>query len=142
MIKEMTSLHIDAVMDIWLKTTISAHSFIAEDYWNKSYDKVKNEYLPASRTFIYEEDGTVKAFISIIGSSFIGALFVSGEYQGQGLGKMLLDYCKELYPALTLCVYKDILQAVRFYERNGFVVEEERVNEDSGYGEYLMKWDI
>jgi putative acetyltransferase len=127
-------------MDIWLKTNITAHSFIPEQYWVNNYSIVENEYLPISETFICEEDNIIKGFISIIDNSFIGALFVLGEYQGQGIGNKLLHYCKSLYLKLELHVYVQNINAVKFYEHCGFAVKTAQPNEDSGFMEYTMQW--
>ncbi|WP_163193576.1 N-acetyltransferase [Clostridium thermarum] len=140
MIKQLNNSHINKVMDIWLKSNIIAHHFIPEDYWLKNYELVKSEYIPISKTFVYEEEDELKGFISIINGSFIGALFVSEAYQGQGIGKKLLNYCKQLYPSLDLCVYEDNINAVEFYKAGGFEVVRQQLNEDSGFKEYLMRW--
>ncbi len=140
MIKSMDKSQIEEIMDIWLKTNITAHSFISEQYWMENYNVVKNQYLPHSATFVYEEKNAVKAFISIINNSFIGALFVLDDCQGKGIGRQLLDYCKSLYPCLELCVYKENKSAVNFYKYCGFVIVNEQPNADSGHMEYLMKW--
>ncbi|KHD36215.1 acetyltransferase [Clostridium acetobutylicum] len=140
MIKELKDSQIKRIMDIWLETNITAHSFIDKDYWVKNYDVVKNQYIPISQTFIYEEDEQIKGFISVIDSSFIGALFVSEEYQRQGIGKKLIDYCKSLYSSLELCAYVENIAAVNFYEHCGFRVLGKQINDDSGFVECRMKW--
>lgn len=38
MIKEFENFEIEEVMDIWLKTNISAHGFMPEEYWIKNYN--------------------------------------------------------------------------------------------------------
>ncbi len=140
MIKQLDNSNIEEVMDIWLKTNITAHSFIPKQYWIKNYSIVKDEYIPISETFIYEEDNIVKGFISMIDDYFIGALFVSEKYQRQGIGKRLLNYCKSIYSRLELCVYVENKKAVKFYKNCAFVIEKEQANEDSGYMEYVMVW--
>ncbi|MCM0649067.1 N-acetyltransferase [Clostridium swellfunianum] len=141
MIKKLEVSHIKDIMDIWLKTNITAHSFIPEKYWINNYEVVENEYLPIAQTFIYEEDEEVKAFISIINDSFIGALFVSEKHQGQGVGKKLINYCKDKYASMELCVYKENTNAVNFYKSCSFDIVKEQPNEDSGFTEYVMKWE-
>lgn len=140
MIKQLETFEIEEIMDIWLKTNITAHSFIEEKYWTKNYNLVKDEYIPIATTFVYKEDGIIKAFISIIDNLFIGALFVLEEYQGQGIGKKLLDHCKALYSNLVLAVYSENISSVDFYKHCDFIVENEQENEDSGFMEYIMKW--
>ncbi|TGC08331.1 N-acetyltransferase [Methanolobus halotolerans] len=142
MIKNLDIPETETVMDIWLKVNITAHQFIPEHYWIRNYSVVKEQYLPVSTTFVYKEDGMIKAFISVIDNSFIGALFVSEEYQGQGIGKKLLDHCKYLYSGLELSVYTKNIQAINFYKKCGFIIRKKQLNEDSGFWEYIMSWKI
>ncbi|MGO5064636.1 N-acetyltransferase [Clostridium sp. FAM 1755] len=141
MIKQLEKIEIEEVMDIWLKTNITAHSFIPKEYWVKNYNIVKEEYFPISKTFIYKEENIIKGFISIIDSSFIGALFVLEEYQAQGIGKKLLNHCKSLYSNLELAVYTKNISSVNFYKYCGFTIKEEKKHEDSGFMEYIMTWE-
>lgn len=141
MIKRLEKIEIEEVMDIWLKTNITAHSFIPKEYWIKNYNIVKEEYFPISKTFIYKEENIIKGFISIIDSSFIGALFVLEEYQGQGIGKKLLNHCKSLYSNLELAVYIKNISSVNFYKYCSFTIKEEKKHEDSGFMEYIMTWE-
>lgn len=140
MIKQLEKFEIEEIMNVWLKTNISAHSFIQKQYWIKNYNIVKEEYIPASTTFVYKEDNIIKGFISIMDNSFIGALFVLENYQGQGIGKSLLNHCKSLYSILELAVYTDNISSVNFYKHCCFQIKGEQANEDSGFMEYTMSW--
>lgn len=140
MIKRFEDAHTQEIMSIWLNTNLTAHSFIPKEHWEDHYNIVKDEYLPASTTFIYEENDTIKGFISMVDNSFIGALFVAEEYQGQGIGKKLIDYCKELYAQLELGVYVENHKAIRFYKKCDFQIKTEQPNEHSGFMEYVMEW--
>lgn len=140
MIKQLEDYEITEVMDLWLKTTITAHSFIPKKHWIDRYKLVKDEYLPISTTFIYKEDNVIKAFISIRNNSFIGALFVLEDCQRKGIGRQLMDHCKSLYPRLEGGVYIKNINAVSFYKHCGFMVSKEQINEDSGFMEYIMSW--
>lgn len=74
------------------KSTIKAHDFISKEYWQNNYNTVKNEYIPISDTFVYDDGDEIKGFISIIDKNFIGALFIKPKYQNLGIGGKLLDY--------------------------------------------------
>ncbi|WP_330566312.1 GNAT family N-acetyltransferase [Romboutsia sp. Marseille-P6047] len=87
MIRNMENKDIDKIMDIWIKSTIKAHDFISKEYWEGNYNTVKNEYIPISETFVYEDQGDIKGFISVIDKAFIGSLFVDIDAQGNGIGK-------------------------------------------------------
>lgn len=139
-IREFKSEDIDRVMSIWLESTIEAHNFISAEYWKINYEVVKNQYIPMSETYIYEEDKVIRGFISIIEGSFIGALFVDVKDQGNGVGKSLIDYVKEKYKKLSLAVYKDNINAYEFYKKQEFVALVEQSNEDNGYLEVIMEW--
>ncbi|WP_434794010.1 Peptidyl-lysine N-acetyltransferase YiaC [Terrisporobacter petrolearius] len=139
MIRNVENKDIDKIMDIWLKSTIKAHDFIDEEYWNKNYDTVKNVYIPMSDTFVYEDKENIKGFISIINNEFIGALFVAIDCQGNGVGKKLIDYVMNKYKKLNLAVYKDNKKSVDFYMNRGFKIVKEQKNDDSGYAEYIME---
>jgi len=139
MIRNVENKDIDKIMDIWLKSTIKAHDFIDEEYWNKNYYTVKNVYIPVSDTFVYEDKENIKGFISIINNEFIGALFVAIDCQGNGVGKKLIDYVMNKYKKLNLAVYKDNKKSVDFYMNRGFKIVKEQKNEDSGYAEYIME---
>ena len=53
------------VMTLWTKGNFKAHPFIEKDYWLENFNKVKNEYLQNSETYVYTEDGEIKGFISL-----------------------------------------------------------------------------
>lgn len=83
----------------------------------KNYNIVKDIYLPNAKTSIFEEDGIIKGFISIIDNFFISALFVDNAYQGQGIGSILINDAINQHEVLSLAVYKDNIDSVRFYEK-------------------------
>lgn len=139
MIRKLENKDVDIVMNIWLETTIKAHDFISKEYWESNYDMVKEVYIPAADSFIYEEKGNIKGFISVIDKEFIGALFVDKKYQGCSIGSKLIRYVDSIYNGLTLSVYKDNSRAVNFYKNIGFNIVEEKINEDTDCIEYYMK---
>lgn len=138
MIRTLQQKYIDQIMEIWLESTIKAHDFIPEKYWQDNYLTVKNDYISISKTYVYEKEGEIKGFISIIDENFIGALFVSTNYQKQGIGSKLIDYVSKNFSKLTLAVYKQNEKALNFYLKKGFKITEQATNEDSGFEEYIM----
>ena len=139
MIRQLQNKDIDKIMGIWLESTIYAHKFISKEYWNENYNIVKDVYIPMSKTFVYEDNDDIRGFISVINNNFIGALFVEKNYQGQGIGKSLIDYAKNLYDNLSLAVYKENEKALEFYKKMGFKIISENINEDTNCVEYIMK---
>ena len=138
MIRTLQQKDIDKIMEIWLESTIKAHDFIPKKYWKDNYNAVKNEYIPISKTYIYEQNGEIKGFISVLNDEFIGALFVATDCQEQGIGSALIDYAARQFPKLNLAVYKQNKKAVDFYLKKGFKIIQESLNEDSSFLEYIM----
>jgi putative acetyltransferase len=140
MIRLMKDTDIDAVMDIWFETNITAHDFIPEEYWLGNYNAVKGEYLPKSDNYVYEEKGKIKGFISIMQPSFIGALFVAKDSHNKGIGGKFVEFCKSKYGYLDVAVYAQNKQAIGFYEKHEFTKVKEKINPTSSHLEYILEW--
>lgn len=141
MIKKLDQSKIGSLMEIWLEENIRAHDFIPRTYWESNYAYVKS-LLPAADVFLYEDRAGIKGFIGILESSYIAGLFVSHKYQSRGIGRELLIRTKEEYPSLKLDVYAKNVRAVNFYRKNGFKIEEEKEDRETGEAEYSMLWKL
>jgi putative acetyltransferase len=100
---------------------------------------MRDTYIPASETYVYEEDEGIKGFFSLCEST-LAAMFVAPAHQGKGIGRMLIQKAKELRSDLTLRVYTDNEKAVQFYEMCGFKPVSQEVDEHTGHAELLMKF--
>ena len=101
---------------------------------------MKEKYLPLAENFIFEEEGQLAGFISLVGER-VCALFVAPEMQGRGIGRALLEHAKILKGRLSLRVYRENERALSFYEKCGFVAAGEEVDEYTGCVQILMEWD-
>lgn len=124
MIKKFNLSKLDPVMKIWIDANIDAHNFIQKEYWINNYDLVK-QMLPLADIYIFEENN-------------IAGLFVKKEYQREGIGQKLIDYCKSKYLLLKLDVFIKNKNAVSFYYKNGFKVLDEHFSEEVNEIEYTM----
>lgn len=138
MIRKLQKSDIDKVAEIWLDTNLKAHDFISEQYWRGNFDMVKEALLQAE-VYVYESDGKVQGFIGLDGE-YIEGIFVSDEMQSRGIGKSLLDYAKSRKSELRLNVYQKNTRAIRFYQREGFSILSEGLDEAVGEKDYLMVW--
>lgn len=131
----------DRVIHIWLESSILAHRFIPAMYWIGKQEDMRNVYLPASHTYVFEDENTglVQGFVSMTGS-YLAALFVIPESQGTGIGKALLEHVKERHPEITLNVYAKNEPSVLFYEKQGFRLIKKQTEEGTGEEEFVMKW--
>ena len=60
--------------------------------------------------------------------------------QSCGIGKLLLDYIKNKKLRLRLNVYQKNIRALSFYQREGFDIQSEGLDEATGEKEYTMLW--
>ena len=138
MIRKLRKTDINRVADIWLKTNLKAHSFISEQYWTSNYERVK-EMLPQAEVYVYEDDKMIQGFLGVR-DEFIEGIFVSDKMQLHGIGKSLLDYIKDKKERLQLNVYQKNASAISFYQREGFIIQCEGLDEATGEKEYTMLW--
>ncbi len=138
MVRRMRVEDVDKVVKIWLEGNINAHSFIPEVYWKKNYEEVK-EQLAQVEVYTYEDDRGILGFVGI-NCGYIEGIFVKEEMRSQGIGKALVDFCKEKNLEMSLYVYCKNRKAVAFYEREGFSIEKERTDRNTGEKEYKMVW--
>ena len=139
MIRKLQKVDINRVADIWLKTNLKAHFFIPEQYWISNYEFVK-EMLLQAEVYVYEDDKMIQGFIGV-SDEYIEGIFVSDEMQSCGIGKMLLDYIKDKKDKLQLKVYQKNVRAMSFYQREGFTIQSESMDEFTGEKEYVMNWE-
>ncbi|RHQ15900.1 N-acetyltransferase [Clostridium sp. AM48-13] len=139
MIRKLQKADINRAADIWLKTNLKAHFFIPEQYWISNYEFVK-EMLPQAEVYVYEDDKMIQGFIGI-NDEYIEGIFVSDEMQSRGIGKILLDYIKDKKDRLQLKVYQKNVRAMSFYQREGFTIQSEEMDEFTGEKEYVMNWE-
>ena len=139
MIRKLQKADINRAADIWLKTNLKAHFFIPEQYWISNYEFVK-EMLPQAEVYVYEDDKMIQGFIGI-NDEYIEGIFVSDKMQSHGIGKNLLDYIKDKKVRLQLNVYQKNVRAMSFYQREGFTIQSEEMDEFTREKEYVMNWE-
>ncbi|WP_139685548.1 N-acetyltransferase [Vibrio tasmaniensis] len=138
MIREYITADTETVLDIWLTTSIKAHNFMAPDFWESQVGNMRDLYIPASTTYVYQVDGEVCGFYSLY-EGILAAIFVSPEHQGHGIGKQLIQHAKLECPNLSLNVYKENQATIEFYVSQGFSIVSEQADEHTGHQEYTMR---
>jgi len=138
MIRKLQNADMDRVAGIWLDANLKAHSFISPQYWKGNFETVK-KMLPQAEVYVYENDREIWGFIGLNGA-YIEGIFVSSEMQSRGIGKRLLDFVKTKKTELRLNVYQKNMRAIRFYQREGFKILREGMDEATGEKDYEMTW--
>lgn len=136
MIRKYHRSDADQVMELWLAGNVDAHPFISKEYWQSHFGEVR-EQLSRAEVFVFEQDGRIQGFIGLV-NEYIAGIFVDKNCRSRGIGRQLLAYAKEAHDALSLGVYQKNERAVAFYLREGFEVQSEALDEDTGEREYTM----
>ena len=130
---------INKLIEIWYEGSLIAHDFIDTNYWKSQRKEMKEKYLPMSETYVISNEKEVVGFISMV-DNYLAALFIDVKHQDEGYGKRLLNFIKGRRENIQLKVYKKNKKAVNFYLRNGFVIKEELLDEQTAEEEFLMEW--
>ena len=152
MIRGLQDEDLNRVAEIWLSANLQAHDFIPAGYWKENFPAGKG-MLPRVEVYVYEAESDtgncedlvsgeseILGFIGLNGE-YIEGIFVCDEARSMGVGRKLLDHTKKRKGQLSLNVYQKNIRAVRFYQREGFRIEREKTDENTGEKEYLMTWE-
>ena len=139
MIRKIEPEEINDVLIVWINASIQAHSFIDEEFWKSKMVDMRETYIPNSETYIYKENEIIKGFFSLQGNT-LAAMFVSIEFQSNGIGRKMMEKAKTLGKILELTVYKENQKGIAFYKNCGFKIIKEKVDIHTGHIEILMNY--
>ncbi len=83
--------------------------------------------------------GKIVGFVGV-NNNYVEGIFVDINNQHSEIGTSLLDRIKENKDSLTLNVYKKNANAIKFYEKNNFIITSENIDKDTNEIEYTMTW--
>lgn len=138
-IRSNNETEINKLVEIWYEGSLIAHDFIDRNYWKSKQSEMEEKYLPMSETYAVSNEKDIVGFLSMM-DNYMAALFIDVKHQGSGYGKGLLDFIKSQRENIQLNVYKKNNNAVDFYLKNGFVIIEETLDEQTSEEEFLMEW--
>ena len=133
----------DAAIGLWLRTWLLAYPQIdfnqRVDWWRQRW---RDELVPAATITVAEGGGRMLGFVTVDPRTFdIDQTVVAPEAWGLGVAAALIAEAKRISPAgLDLHVNKDNARAIRFYEKQGFVISGEALNWRSGAPVHKMSW--
>ncbi len=138
MIRQFEKNDINTIMEIWENENIRTHNFIEKEYWKNNYKYVK-DILPNADIYVYVLGEQIVGFVGL-NNNYIEGIFVDINNQHNGIGTSLLDKIKEDKENLTLNVYKKNANAIKFYEKNNFIITSENIDKNTNEIEYTMTW--
>jgi ribosomal protein S18 acetylase RimI-like enzyme len=92
--------------------------------------------------FVADDDGAIAAMLALhLPKLYLDQLFVAPEYQGQSLGRHLLAFSRQMLPdEIHLRCVRENEKAWRWYEREGFVFEQEEIEPMTGFVMKYYRW--
>ncbi|HWF94784.1 MAG TPA: GNAT family N-acetyltransferase [Xanthobacteraceae bacterium] len=133
----------EAAIELWRRTWQLAYprlDFTARlDWWRRRW---RDELAPTTMISIAESAGQMVGFVTVDPRTrYLDQIVVAPEAWGSQTAGALLAEAKRLSPAgLDLAVNADNGRAIRFYEKQGFVVTGAAVNPRSGAPVHKMAW--
>lgn len=97
------------------------------------------EILPNAEIYVYVVENHIVGFIGL-NQNYIEGIFIDAHSQSKGIGTLLLNKVKEDRNTLTLSVYKKNVNAIKFYQKNNFIITSESIDKDTNEIEYIMTW--
>ena len=94
----------------------------------------KDEIL---KNILVYDDGLIKGFIQMNGTE-ICKIYVDTFFQGEGIGKELIEYAIKEYNANNLWALEKNERAISFYKKHGFNLTDEKKFEEDTI-EYLVR---
>ncbi|XFB06516.1 GNAT family N-acetyltransferase [Azotobacter salinestris] len=119
---EVTESQFERLADVWEASVKVTHDFLTEQDVLSLRSKVLNDYLAAVTLRAYkDEQGSLQGFVGVSNGK-VEMLFISPEYRGMGIGKLLLNYAINHLGATELDVNEQNPLAIAFYKHMGFKV--------------------
>ncbi len=78
MIRQYEEKDLSDLLDAWYSASLVAHPFLDEVFFEQERKNISEIYLPNAETWVFEQDGVVVGFISLIGNE-VGAIFVEKD---------------------------------------------------------------
>jgi putative acetyltransferase len=133
----------EAAIELWRRTWQLAYPRLdfteRLDWWRQRW---RHELVPTTMITVAESAGQMVGFVTVDPRTrYLDQIVVAPEAWGSQIAAALLAEAKRLSPAgLDLAVNSDNGRAIRFYEKQGFVVVGADVNPRSGAPIHQMAW--
>lgn len=100
---------------------------------------MRERYIPNSETWVYEKEGVIMGFISMMGNE-VGGLFVKPKFHSKGVGTALVNFIVESQKELEVEVFEKNSRGRAFYHKYGFTLMEETMHEETKNELFQMKF--
>jgi len=131
------------VARVWMNSWVSTGLAEASEFLLANLRaRVSHEIEQGWTLFVADDRGTLAAMLALhLPKRYLDQLFVAPEYQGKSLGRELLTFTRAQLPdEICLRCVRENEKAWRWYEREGFVFEQEQVEPTTGFTMKYYRW--
>ena len=121
-----------ALAAIWHAAVRATHDFLSVQDFQDIAVLVAEHYLPHTPVWVMLDAAGIPRGFMGMSATHIDSLFVDPEVHGQGLGRALMEHARTVSGQLTVDVNEQNLQALGFYQRQGFVISGRSATDDQG----------
>jgi ribosomal protein S18 acetylase RimI-like enzyme len=133
----------DGVGRVWMESWVSTGLAEASNFLLANLRaRVRKEIADGWSLYVTDDNATLAAMLALhLEKRYLDQLFVAPEYQGRSLGRMLLAFTRTQLPdEIRLRCARENEKAWRWYEREGFVFEQESVEPMNGLMMKHYRW--
>ena len=133
----------DEVARVWMNSWVSTGLEAASNFLLANLRaRVPLEVEKGWSLFVADDGGSLAAMLALhLHDRYLDQLFVAPAYQNQSLGRQLLAFTRTQMPnEMCLRCVRENEKAWRWYEREGFVYEQEQVEPMTGFVMKYYRW--
>jgi GNAT superfamily N-acetyltransferase len=133
----------DAIARVWMNSWVSTGLAEASNFLLAQLRaRIPLEVEKGWSLYVADDGGVLAGMLALhLPKKYLDQLFVAPEYQGRSLGRTLLAFTRQYLPdEVELRCVRENEKAWRWYEREGFVFEEEKVEPMTGFVMKYYRW--
>ncbi|MBP9211724.1 MAG: GNAT family N-acetyltransferase [Bacteroidetes bacterium] len=132
MIRKYQPADCDDIVNVWSRASAVAHPFLSQEFLAVERYNIPNVYLPNAETWVWQSDGNIIGFISLLGNE-VGAIFIDPTAHRSGIGRALIRHAQDLHGELEVEVFEKNLSGRAFYAAMGFIPFLQKVHDQTGF---------
>ncbi len=118
MITPATTSDYPAIVDLWERSVRATHHFLPEAYLQE-IKVLLPTILPHVTIYLWRDKNSIRGFAGVADNK-MEMLFIHPDSRGQGIGRLLAEYCLHTLNADLVDVNEQNEQAVLFYKKMGY----------------------
>ena len=133
----------DEIARVWMESWVSTGLEEASNFLLTNLRaRVRREIENGWSLFVADDRGAIAAILALhLPKLYLDQLFVAPAWQGRSLGRKLLAFTRTQMPdEIYLRCVRENEKAWRWYEREGFVFENEQVEPVNGFTMKYYRW--